>query len=56
MSLLAMQFTTAMMVLATGGIFVCKLFDTFTPFTVELLYDKHAYTAITTIISVAANY
>ena len=32
------QFLCALMVLRTGGNFVCKLFDIFTPFSVGLIY------------------
>mmetsp|Transcript_37959 Transcript_37959/g.63706 ORF Transcript_37959/g.63706 Transcript_37959/m.63706 type:complete len:964 (+) Transcript_37959:65-2956(+) len=32
------QFTTALMTLRKGGTFVCKLFDTFLPFTVHCMY------------------
>lgn len=32
------QFLTALMTLQKGGVFVCKLFDSFLPFTVDLLW------------------
>ena len=36
--LILCQFTTAISVLRKGGVFVCKLFDCFHPFTISLLY------------------
>merc|ERR1719433_1515728 len=36
--LLLCQFTQALAILKKGGVFVCKVFDTFWPFTVSLLY------------------
>ncbi len=37
------QFVTAMSILRKGGVFVCKLFDTFHPFTASLIYILRAY-------------